>query len=423
MVAAVATVVKAKHRKRRTWIIIGGVVIVVALIAALIGIRVSSRMNAASGDLTTTVSRGTVTSSVAASGQLVDQYTYSVAPGATPVLTQQDGVAATSSASSSTSSTASTGSSATSAAGSGSTSSAGASAAGYKTTAIDVHVGDGVTANQTLATATLTSAGASDLATAVSNATAAVNNANAALSYDQSTYTSETTLANITTASLNAAQKQISADYVAINTAKSSLTTANENLATQNVTITSPVNGYILSLGTAVNASAAQVATIGAGARLVSVMVSELQIASVQVGQQVAVTLGSSSTPFAGTVSSIAVAPTASSGVETYQVLISSTVIPATGRVGMTVTATIAIASHPDVLNVPASAISTSGGHSVVTVVPARGKPIVTPVTLGLVGDSSVEIVSGLASGDRVITGATGTVPVTSTNTGIGGRL
>lgn len=415
-----ASAITPKKRRRRIWIIVAAVVVVLALIAVLFAVRAGNRRGAASGDITAVVSRGAVSASVTASGQTVDEYTYSVAPGVSAVLTQRDGVAVNGSSSSSAASTAA-GSTASS---SGSGSSGGASSSGYQTTSLSVAIGDTVHANETIATATSQGTRASDLEASVTNAKATVDNAYAALSNDQSTYTSLTTATPAaTTQSLNAAKKQIQQDYLTITTAKSSLSLANENLAARIVAVNSPVDGYIQAIPTAVGASATQVATIGAGAREISVMVSEYDISRVLLGQKVDVTLGSSTSTFVGNVVRMSPVPNSSTGVEQYQVVVGSASIPSTARIGMTVTAAIEIASHQNVLNVPASAITVSNGRSVVTVVTARGQQVVTPVKLGLIGNSSVEILSGLTAGETIVVGAAGTVPATTTTIGPGRGL
>lgn len=402
-------------RKRRPWIIIL-IIVVVGLLAIGIGLRARPGSDLSSSYLSQIVTKGTVTASVSASGQLVDAYTYSVAPNATPVLTQRDGVAV---------GTTATAGSATGSSGTSTGAVGGATAAGYVTTAISANVGDHVAANGQIATAANATVKNTDLATAQSNARAAVNNAQVALSNDQSSLASQQALAvtPATTQSINTLQKQVSADSVAINSARATLTTAEENTANASVSVTSPVDGYIRSLTTAVGATASQIATIGSGGVDVSVMVSEYDIARVLPNQTVQLSLGSSPAPFTGTVSSISQVPNSSTGVQDYQVVIATSGIPATGRIGMTVSASIGIASHAAVLNVPPSAITTRNGGSVVTVINASGNTTVKKVTLGLVGDSSVEITSGLIAGERVVTGASGSVPVvTSVTTPAGTR-
>jgi HlyD family secretion protein len=398
-------VAEANKRRRRTWIVVIAVVVVIGLFAIVIGTRVHARQLAASNTLTATVTRGTVTSSVTASGQLVDQYTYSVAPGVSAVLTQLDGVAVGSSGSS-------TGSA-----------SAGATSSGYRTTSLSVGVGDAVKANETIAVATNVGTSATDLQSAVTSAQQSLDSAYASLSDDRSSYNSLKATTGSSTQSLNSALKQISADYVTIDQARSALTAAQESQAGHTVAVTSPVAGNILAISTAVGASASQVATIGAGRQQVSVMVSEYDIPKLAIGQKVSLTLGSSLTSFAGTVAEISPQPSDSTGVEQYQVVISSDAIPSYGRIGMTGTASIAIAAKHNVLEVPISSVNSVDGHATVTVFTARGKKVVTRVTTGLVGDNSVEILSGVTAGEKVVTGVNGTIQATTTKTGPGGRL
>ncbi|CAN5412762.1 hypothetical protein BH09ACT1_BH09ACT1_09170 [soil metagenome] len=400
---------KRSHTRRNVLIVIA-VVVVIAIVGVLFAVRSSSRSAGAESQLTAVVSRGTVSSNVSASGSLVDQYTYSIAPGVPAVLTERDGVAANGATSaSSTSST--------------SASSGGASSSGYQTTALSVAPGDLVTAGEQIATAAAVSSASSDLASAVTNAEAALSNANSALSYDRGSYNDLVASGTATTQALNTAKKQMSADNLAIVTAKTALTDAQNVVAGQAVPVISPVAGYVLAVPTAVGASASQVATIGAGSRDISVMVSEYDVPKLQAGQAVEVTMGASEEPFAGVIQSIASSPSNATGVEQYQVIVTSTEIPASSRIGMSATVAIAIASKKDVLNVPVSAVSTVGGKTVVTVIDDRGKQVVTTVKVGLLGNGSVEIISGLKKGDKVVAGTAGTVPASTTGGGIGGRL
>lgn len=70
----------------------------------------------------------------------------------------------------------------------------------------------------------------------------------------------------------------------------------------------------------------------------------------------------------------------------------------------MSVTATITVAKKEDVFVVPAEAVTTRSDHSVVRVL-RKGKPVETPVEIGISSDTQVEILSGLSVGDNIITG------------------
>ena len=406
-------------RSRLPWIIL--IVVVVVIVVAVVGLGASRSgrggSSAASSTLTSKVARGDVTSDVTASGQIVDQYTYSVSAGSPAVLTAQDGVASGSSIPSASTTSTSTST------GTGSSSSGAGGSTDFTTTELDVAAGGTVTAGQVLAKASSSASDATSLQAALTSATASLNSAYNALSSDQSSYDSLTSTSSTSTPALNDAQKQISADNAAIAQAQAAQASAQTALDAGSVSVTSPAAGQVLSVGTAVGASASPVATIGAGATELSIMVSEYDVPKVQLKQAVDVTLGNSSTTFAGTVSRISSVSTDASGVQQYQVVVSSTALPATARVGMTVTASITIATHTDVLHVPASAVTTTAGKSTVTVVSASGSDDVKTVTLGLIGVDSVEITSGLKAGEKVVTGASGTVPATTSGGGIAGHL
>jgi multidrug efflux pump subunit AcrA (membrane-fusion protein) len=296
--------------------LIGGL-IVVGVAAIIVGFAFRPTSNTSASALTATVSTGDVTLSVSASGSVVDEFTYGIAPGATALI-EQAGV----------------------------TLGATPNAQGFKTSAVKVSAGDHVKAGTVLAT--------------VIDATG------------------------------------------------------------NTVLVKSPTKGIVRSVTTAARASASTVATIGSGRELVSVAVSEYDVSKLKVGQTVDLTLGATKAAITGDVISVGQAADATSGVKQYQVLIAPTNLPDTARIGMTVTASINVSSATGVLSVPSTAITTIAGHSIVRVVQKDGSTVPTPVTLGLVGDSTVEIKSGLAAGDVVTIGTTGTIPAT-TSGGFGG--
>jgi multidrug efflux pump subunit AcrA (membrane-fusion protein) len=97
------------------------------------------------------------------------------------------------------------------------------------------------------------------------------------------------------------------------------------------------------------------------------------------------------------------IAPTAAiqSGVVLYPVTVrlNSTELPL--RSGMTVNVTFPIEQRTDTLLVPFRAIETEGGQAYVTRVTATGSERVA-VTLGLITDTQIEILSGINEGDVV---------------------
>jgi multidrug efflux pump subunit AcrA (membrane-fusion protein) len=79
----------------------------------------------------------------------------------------------------------------------------------------------------------------------------------------------------------------------------------------------------------------------------------------------------------------------------------------------MSATAEIEVEKKSDVLAIPMSALIGDVPEVEILIVDADGNQTVETieVKLGLAGDSLVEIVSGVAVGDQVITGITGTIP------------
>ena len=62
----------------------------------------------------------------------------------------------------------------------------------------------------------------------------------------------------------------------------------------------------------------------------------------------------------------------------------------------------MASAGKTGVIAIPSAAVTTKGGTSTVTVW-ANGQSATRAVTLGLKGDNTTEIVSGLSAGDQVV--------------------
>lgn len=112
-----------------------------------------------------------------------------------------------------------------------------------------------------------------------------------------------------------------------------------------------------------------------------------------------------------GEVSAIAPVSTVENNVVTYTVTVGLVDPPASVKTGQTADVTVILGEADDVLTVPSSAVTTVGGRSTVTVVDGEEQREKT-VEIGVEGDSTTEIRSGLAEGDLV---------VTTTGTGAGG--
>jgi multidrug efflux pump subunit AcrA (membrane-fusion protein) len=156
----------------------------------------------------------------------------------------------------------------------------------------------------------------------------------------------------------------------------------------------------------------------------VKVGFAEIDAVKVATGQPATVTISAlAGTQLTGNVVGVDPTATVVSNVVTYNALVSIAGPPATLKPGMTASVTVQVASHPNVLAVPTAAIQTQRGASFVNV-DANGKPVLTPVTTGLQGDTTTEITSGLTAGQQLLvstgTASTSTAATTGARTGGG---
>jgi multidrug efflux pump subunit AcrA (membrane-fusion protein) len=145
-------------------------------------------------------------------------------------------------------------------------------------------------------------------------------------------------------------------------------------------------------------------------------------VSEVQVGDQVDITLTGSATPIYGTVSSIGIVASVSSGVASFPVDISVTGDPTDLYSGMSANTSIIVLEHAGVLTVPSSAVHTLGTESFVYELKG-GKEVEHTVAIGAVGTTLTQITSGLKSGTEVVL-ANLSLPLssgTSTPSGLGG--
>lgn len=134
-----------------------------------------------------------------------------------------------------------------------------------------------------------------------------------------------------------------------------------------------------------------------------SVKVSELDIANIKNGQDVALTLTAlTGKTYHGKVISISSAGTTESNITTFEVIVEITDGDPSIRVGMAVSSDITTQVKENVLALVNQAIATVGDKHTVTVL-KDGKQQTVEVTVGLVLDTQSEIVSGLAEGDKVV--------------------
>lgn len=132
---------------------------------------------------------------------------------------------------------------------------------------------------------------------------------------------------------------------------------------------------------------------------------SEVDISKVKIDQGATITLDAiPSKTFAGKVASVDHIGTVTGGVTNYQVLISfQTKVPEI-LPNMAASANIITDTKDDVLKVSTSAIQTSGGQTTVRIL-QNGTITSTSVETGLSSDSETEITNGLSEGQTVVTG------------------
>jgi multidrug efflux pump subunit AcrA (membrane-fusion protein) len=291
-----------------------------------------------------------------------------------------------------------------------------------KVTAVNVVTGQTVTAGQVLATVD-----PSALQVAVESAQASLTSAQDKLSTDQSG---------------SATTSQIDSDKASVTTAQTNLTTAQSNLADAN--LTSTIAGTVASVNLAVgdqvtgsgtssssgasgsgasalggsatsavpstasssssssSSSSAQITVISTGSYTVSTTVDDTQVGQVKVGDQAVITPENSTTAVYGTVTSVGLVASSSSGVASFPVTIAITGSPTGLYAGSTATVSIVTKEIANAVQVPTAAISYSNGQATVTAV-VNGSHVVKSVTTGQVSSGDTQITSGLASGDKVV--------------------
>ncbi len=217
-----------------------------------------------------------------------------------------------------------------------------------------------------------------------------------------------------------------------INQSQTSLTSASLSLQNYSPTIVAPISGTLTGLSlqegsvipaqavsSSTNTLSQNIATITTSSyAIVSINLTEIDIPSVKIGDKATVTFDAfPDKTFTGKVFNINTTGSVSSGVTTYP----TTIILDTSNpqiyANMSSTANIIIDSKDDVLYVPVAAVKSLNGQSYVQVL-KNGVPSNVDVTTGLSSDTDTEIVSGLNEGDEVVTSSKTTTGGTTATTG-----
>ena len=174
----------------------------------------------------------------------------------------------------------------------------------------------------------------------------------------------------------------------------------------EQATLKAPINGIVTTLfvesGEMANSGQTVIILSDLANLAVDVNLDETDVARIEMGMTVIVTVDA----FPGVEVSgevIEIAPTADvqSGVVLYPVTVrlDSTELPL--RSSMTVNVTFPIEERQDTLIVPFRAVETEGGQAYLTRVTATGSERVA-VTMGLITDTQIEILSGIEEGDVI---------------------
>ncbi|GGO29560.1 hypothetical protein GCM10011574_64990 [Microbispora bryophytorum] len=130
---------------------------------------------------------------------------------------------------------------------------------------------------------------------------------------------------------------------------------------------------------------------------------TEADVSRIKVGQAATVSFDAlTGVTASGKVTVVDPQPQTNNNVVQYAATISLTGVPSTVRLGQTATVQVTVGKADDVLTVASSAVTTAGGQTTVTVL-ENGRQVVKRVEVGLKGDITTEIKSGLQEGDQVV--------------------
>ena len=204
-----------------------------------------------------------------------------------------------------------------------------------------------------------------------------------------------------------ASAEQLASDQAAIDAAQAQLTEAQQSH--DQAQLRSPIDGTVgavtISAGQSVQGSSgtAQIVVIGPGSHQVSTSVSDINVASVKVGDTATVIPSGSSAPVAGQVVSIGLlASPDTSGSVSYPVTIGLTGNDQQLFAGQSASVSIMQGQVSGALTVPSSAVHTAGANHSVTVL-RDGAASNVRITVGAVGPTRTQVLSGLKAGDQVV--------------------
>jgi HlyD family secretion protein len=185
--------------------------------------------------------------------------------------------------------------------------------------------------------------------------------------------------------------------------------------AVAQASLTAPFSGTVTDLdvmtGDIVSAGKVALRIDDLSRLYIELTISEMDIPSVKVGQEATVVFDAiSDKEYHAVVTQISMVASISQGVVNYPVTVQITDADSSILPSMTAAVNIIVEKAEDVLTVPNNALRTSNGQRSVTVL-FEGQQISVPVTVGLAGDSTSEVISDqLREGDTVVLNSTSTI-------------
>ncbi len=302
-----------------------------------------------------------------------------------------------------------------------------------RVTAVDVSAGQTVTAGQALATIDSTS-----LAASLAQAQAALANDQAQLTADEDDGATSAQIAS-DQAGILVAQNQVTNAQSALGQATLTSTIAG-TVASISLTVGQQVTGSSSSSGSGSttssgsssssgggstasggassglgastsssssaatsgsSSSTAQIVVVSTGSYIVNATVDSTQVGQLKVGDQATITVSGSTTPVYGTVGSIGLLASTTSGVASFPVVVDVTGSPSGIYGGSSATLVITTEELQGVVVVPTAAIHYSGNDTTV-LLDSGGTKVTKTVQIGAASGGDTQVTSGLSVGDKV---------------------
>ncbi len=225
----------------------------------------------------------------------------------------------------------------------------------------------------------------------------------ASLDYQSALATYQSTAAGINDTALRSAAAQLETAHVAVEQAQANL---------DKTKIVAPYDGVVAavnySTGDSTGSSAA-VSVVNLSNLQIGVTIAEVDLPKIKIGETADVTFDAlPGKTYQARVTQIGPVGAVTQGVVNYPVTVALTNADNTVKPGMTANLAVTVEQRENVLMVPTRAVRTQGNQKIVNVL-NKDQTVAKPVTTGLSNDQSVEITSGLEQGDVVVVNQTTT--------------